>query len=131
MNRLYYEEYSSLNDLIRKASKFTKYKSLVNKIGQTWKVLSKTLPKGECIYCMSNDPAPIMRRQWEIEDFLNSNKEDVFVLSIPWQEFSPGRETFLITATEGVVENETTEEVTCYLHSIVIPRFKGGKIVKL
>jgi len=130
MSRAYYEEYDSIDDTIKKALKFTKYRSLVREIGRAWKTLSKTLPKGECIYCISNDPGPIMQRQWEIEDFLESKKEDIFVLNVPWQEFSPGRETFLVTATEGTVVNDTTEEVTCYLYSIVIPRFKGGKIIK-
>ena len=130
MNKMYYEEYDNIDDMIKKALKFTKYKNLVREIGQTWKALSKTLPKGERICCISNDPGPIIQRQWKIEDFLGSEKEDIFVLNVPWQEFSPGRETFLVTVTEGTVVNDTTEEVTCYLYSIVIPRFKGGKIIK-
>jgi hypothetical protein len=108
----------------------------VGRLRDVWKTLARTLPKDQSIYCISNDPRPIIRRQWGIEDFLNSEKEDVFVLNIPWQEFSSYQETFLVTATEGIVIDDTTsrvveKEVTCYLYSIVIPRFKGGKIVKV
>jgi hypothetical protein len=136
MSRAYYGEYNSIDNMIKKALKFTKYRSLVREIGRVWKALSKTLPKGEYVYCISSDPGPIMQRQWEIEDSLKNDKEDIFVLNIPWQEFSPGQETFLVTAIEGVVVDDTTgcaieKKVTCYLYSIVIPRFKGGKIVNL
>ena len=128
--RWYYEEYRTIDEMVDKALKYTKYKNIIRKLRGIWKTLASSLPKGHNIYCISNDPAPIIQRQWDIEDFLNGKKEDVFLLHIPWQEFSYGQEVFLITATEGVVENETTEEVTCYLYSIVIPRFKGGKIIK-
>jgi ribosomal protein S8 len=134
--RYYYEEYRTIDEMINEALKYTKYKNIVKKLRDIWKALVNSLPKGQNIYCISNDPAPIIQRQWDIEDFCEGNKEDVFLLHIPWQEFSPGQEIFLVTATEGIYTKETAEkaveeEIIAYLYSMVIPRFKSGKTLIL